>query len=148
VATHRIHKSGHFAQIPNALLRDDRLSFRARGVIAYMLTHADGWHASIKDIAADGKEGQGAVSTAMKELETLGYRKVTRRQGDDGRWTTEVHWFESPELDSPGLENRVSVHTGVVEHQQNTIKNTPSSSSLRSSSSGDSAGPLNFPIYR
>lgn len=139
LATHRIHKSGHFAQIPNALLRDDRLSFRARGVIAYMLTHADGWHASIKDIAADGREGQGAVATAMKELEALGYRKVVRRQGDSGRWATEIHWFESPSDGEPELGNRVSVHSGVIEDQQNTMKKNARSSSSTSLRSADSS---------
>jgi hypothetical protein len=145
VTINRIHKTGHFVQIPNATLRDERLSFKARGVLAYILSHVDGWRADANDIADASTDGRTAVLSALKELEDKGYRKVARRQDDKGRWVTDVHWFETP---AEGIPEDVQTEVGFSDSgspdrirtpSQNTMKNSRSSSSSSLRSSDDSS---------
>ena len=118
MSVNRIHKSKDFSQIANVALRDERLSYRARGILAMVLSHADGWVANSKWITASGKEGRDSVRNALLELEALGYRRVSRHQDKMGHWVTEIHWSEVPMPDPPKPENPYLGETGSI---QNTI---------------------------
>lgn len=78
--------SDNFTIISNAAARDQRLSYRARGVLLYLLGHAPGWSTSSDAISAGGAEGRVAIQKAMKELENLGYMVRTKEHADKGRW--------------------------------------------------------------
>lgn len=97
MSINKIHLTNSFVQIPNATLRDERLSFKARGILAYMLTHTDGWKADYKALARVAKEGREAVSSGLRELDDLGYRRVVRERREDGRFDTVVHWYDTPQ---------------------------------------------------
>lgn len=97
---HRIHRTEGFAVIPNHVLRDENLSYRARGILAMMLTHTDGWRMTMADMigaSPKGRDGRIAVSAALAELEDVGYRKTTKFQNDAGQWQTVIDWFDSTE---------------------------------------------------
>jgi len=66
-----------FAQVPNALLQDSRLSFKARGLWAYMQSLPEDWDFAVERIATD-KDGKDSVRSGLFELEAAGYlvRKV------------------------------------------------------------------------
>lgn len=72
--------SREFAQIPNAWMRDARLSLRARGILAMLCTHEDGYAQPLASMVTS-REGKDAVLTAVRELEALGY--LERRRGRD-----------------------------------------------------------------
>lgn len=80
----RKQQKSHFAHISNDVLQDHRLSFKARGVAAYLLSLPDDWHVTIKSIARHGTEGQDAVRTALAELAEYGYMTRDREHGDGG----------------------------------------------------------------
>ena len=86
-----------FAQIANAALRDNRLSFAARGILAHVLSHSGVWDAGRDYLVSESPtEGQKAVQRALNELTRYGYRSVQREQLPNGRWTTWVEWHHSP----------------------------------------------------
>ncbi len=62
----------HFTQIYNGALRDKRLSRRARGMLAELLTHSDGFGITVANLVTV-HEGRDAVTGALKELERYGY---------------------------------------------------------------------------
>ena len=83
----------HFTQIPNAWLRDSRMSYKARGLLAELLSHAVGFQVSIDRIARSGRDGRDAIASAIKELETFGYLTRSQDRNPDGTlshtvWTT------------------------------------------------------------
>src|SRR5579875_1589779 len=49
-----------------------------------------------EDLARCGKEGRGAILTALRELKAVGYVATRRRQMKRGRWITETFVFEVP----------------------------------------------------
>ncbi len=85
-----------FAIIRNEVLQDERLSFRARGVLANILSRPDNWRCSAWDLAHEGREGRRAILTALTELEDHGYLKRQRKQNERGQWVTESYVFDAP----------------------------------------------------
>ena len=82
--------------VANKTLRDTRLSFRARGVLAFILSWPDGHRMTSGDIAEWGSEGRDAIQAAFRELRTAGYMVTIRSQGSSGRWTTTVTVHDTP----------------------------------------------------
>lgn len=73
-----------FTQVANALFRDSRLSFRAKGIFGYVSTHANGWQVTIADLVRLGPDGREAVRTGLQELEAHGYLIRERLRRPDG----------------------------------------------------------------
>ena len=85
-----------FTILPNRALRDPYLSYRARGILAYVLSMPDNWRTSSETLARQGVEGRDAIRAAMTELIDAGYVRRVKSQDDRGRFTTELHFFETP----------------------------------------------------
>lgn len=87
-----------WTEIQNDTLRDARLSFRARGVLARLLSNADGFRMAAHELAAESPgEGRQAVLTALRELREAGYIVQRRLQGDRGQWRTETYVYDTPQ---------------------------------------------------
>ncbi|MFH9425184.1 hypothetical protein [Streptomyces sp. NPDC017529] len=89
----RRHLTSGFTVMPNAAVNDERLSFRARGILTWLISKPDNWEVRITAIAAAGKEGREAVAEAVRELKRLGYYRVVTDRGPGGRLSrfTEVY---------------------------------------------------------
>lgn len=91
------------ATILRAALQDTRLSYRATGVLAAVLSRPLDWRTSAAQLARERPTGEGrdAVLAALRELETCGYltRHVERDQA--GRLTTTWDITDAPGTDSP-----------------------------------------------
>lgn len=97
---------GHFTQIPNAWLRDERLSLRAKGLLGQLLSHSEGWSVSIRSLAEKNNCGRDAIRSAVRELEEAGYlgREQSRQPGGEfaeAVWFTSEPWTDSPSPDLP-----------------------------------------------
>ncbi len=66
-------------------LRDPRLSWRAKGIIAYLLSKPPGWQIWTGDLVRRSADGKAAVFAGLKELETFGYLKRERSNDARGR---------------------------------------------------------------
>lgn len=73
---------GRFTQIPNTWARDNRLGYRAKGILLLLMSHQDGWRISLEHLANDGPDGITAVRTAIQQLQECGYliRTVIRNE--------------------------------------------------------------------
>jgi len=89
----------HFTQIPNDWLRDSNLSFKARGLLALLMSHREGWSLSVNTLAAQNQEGKDAIRSAIEELEKRGY--LYRTQSNEGGKFGEALWITQDPADLP-----------------------------------------------
>lgn len=74
----------NFTQIANALFRDRRISFKAKGLFGLISTHREGWRVTVADLVRSGPDGKAAVTTGLKELEQYAYLVRDRERREDG----------------------------------------------------------------
>lgn len=87
----------NFSVLSNAVLNDDRLSFRARGVLAWLLSKPADWRVRSEAIAGQSPaEGREAIRTAMRELVELGYLVREKYRDERGRCYTIQTVYEEP----------------------------------------------------
>lgn len=91
----RIANPRGWTSIPNAALEDTDLSWRATGILGYLLSRPPGWETDSIRLASSrpGKEGRDAVRTALTEIEAAGYLHRVKVRARGGQVTTE--WFVS-----------------------------------------------------
>lgn len=88
-----------YTQIDNRLLRDHRLSYRARGFLSELLSHPDGWEIDISRMAkrSEAVEGREALRAARRELEHVGYIRMAKAQDPKtGQWSTRTEVYDVP----------------------------------------------------
>lgn len=103
-----------FTIIKNSVLTDDRMSFRARGILAAILSRPNDWRTSSELLASQsgGREGRDAIRTALKELEACGYLiRRKEKHPKTGRFSTNYYVFDEPQNTEDGLA--VVGNTGV-----------------------------------
>jgi hypothetical protein len=87
---------GHWVGLSNDAVRDHRLSWRARGLLAELLSYPDGWETSVEKLVRQARreggksEGRDAMLKAMTELKDAGYVAYRKFRNDEGRWATEM----------------------------------------------------------
>jgi len=97
--------AANFTALSNAVITDERLSFRARGVLVWLLSKPDDWRTRADSIAAQSpKEGRDAIRSALRELADLGYLVREKIQNELGQWITIQTIYERPVTD-PAPEN-------------------------------------------
>lgn len=127
----------HFTILSNEVLRDQRLSFRARGLLASILSRPDNWSTNADNLARESKEGRTSILTALKELEVNGYLVRSKFQNDLGHWVTESVVFDYPTYGKPTSvdptsDSPTSVNPTLLEEtykkepQEETIRNITS----------------------
>ena len=84
----------NYTIIKNETLRNRSLSFRARGIHAYLLSMPDNWRTSALEMSRQGQEGRDAILKALQELEDAGFVKRTKSQDARGRWHSEMIVFD------------------------------------------------------
>lgn len=96
---------GRFVQIPNAWVRDQRLSYKARGLLAELLSHQEGFLVSRERLARNGQDGDRAIRSAIAELEHFGYLSRSQTRTDDNRFGAAL-WITQdphPAVDFPSV---------------------------------------------
>ena len=87
---------GKFVQISNAALQDERLSWSARGILAFVLSLPPDQHLTAAWLEKQAPNGREAVRSALRELERFGYFLRTRRPGISGHWEWEQVISDAP----------------------------------------------------
>lgn len=106
--------SDNFVMIHNAALADERLSYKARGLLAYMLSRPPGWATSAERLASTSpKEGRDAVLSGLKELETIGYLHRKMTSGGRGKWSHDQYVTDEPYLDGEPSKDKEVIATGL-----------------------------------
>lgn len=121
----RKRSSDNFTILNNEFLRDESLSLKAKGLLAYILSLPDDWKIYFEEIEKHHKDGKSSLRAAWKELEENGYarkiRKVDPVRNTVIEWYKEVSDYKKPDTDFPDvafpdvafpdLENRKLLNT-------------------------------------
>ena len=88
----KIHHQTRFASIPNATLRDKRLSIESRGVLAYLLTHDDKFELSFVFLQRELGIGRDKLKNIVRELKQSGYLCLVAAHNKKGSFDGQ-EWF-------------------------------------------------------
>src|SRR3990172_3952024 len=67
------NKDNPFVMIDRRTIENPKLSWKAKGVLAYLLSRPDDWVIRFKDLAKRAPDGGHIVRAAMKELRDAGH---------------------------------------------------------------------------
>lgn len=137
----------NFTQVSNNILKDNRLTWKAKGVFAYLYSKPDDWDFSTERMKFDSFDGREALLSGLKELEILGY--LQRKRFSSGKMEYVLDYnpkSEKPiEAKKPLSENPTEVksHSGKTRRISNTELNT-SNTEEESKTEGTRVGSIKF----
>ncbi|OMC83337.1 DnaD domain protein [Viridibacillus sp. FSL H8-0123] len=89
----RVAKNSNYTVMNRTALNDKRLSWKAKGIMAYMLSMPDDWVFYMVELVKHSTDGERSFRAGFKELQNCGY--VTRQPVREGQrikeWETIVH---------------------------------------------------------
>ena len=102
----RSKRNKNFTTVDNTFINDDRLSYKATGLLIYLLSKPDDWQTYISQLSKAKKEGKDAVMTGLNELIKYGY--ITRQKTKDkkGKFSGyDYTVYDTPIADYPNTGN-------------------------------------------
>ena len=91
-------------------LNDERLSWKAKGLLAYLLSKPDDWQVYERDLIKRATDGRDAVRSTLRELESFGYLSRRQIRGENGSFGhMEYIVYERP-FEEENTVNGKSVH--------------------------------------
>ena len=66
-------RSNHITIVDQDLIRDSRLSWKARGIFTYLWSQSESWEFNEVEVAKHSTDGRDSLRTGLKELEDAGY---------------------------------------------------------------------------
>lgn len=91
-----------FLQLHNSVVNDPNLSFKAKGILAYIVSKPDSWVVRINDLCNHSTDGEESIRSGLKNLQQHGYARLVRG-GENGGGYWEV--FETPCLNPESKKN-------------------------------------------
>lgn len=142
----RTVKKSQYVTINNSVFTDSRLSWKAKGIMGYLLSRPDNWKVIVGDLVKQSKDGRDAVYTGIKELKKYGYieqRPVRSEEGKKSiiRWEyivyeepvctgseplTDFPYVDNPDVDNPTLlsteSSNIRTNQKLIKQQQEPIE--------------------------
>ncbi|MBM4646558.1 hypothetical protein GS464_29525 [Rhodococcus hoagii] len=89
-------KTRDYTVMCNTALDDQRLSLKAKGMYAVLMSKPENWNVSYRGMQTQLKEGQSAILAALKELEECGYLVRRSARDEKGRIYRYNELYERP----------------------------------------------------
>ena len=123
------HESTQYTTVPNWVVRDPEYSPNAFRLLAYLLSHADGYELTYGQIERQTTLGRYAINQAAKFLIGKGWLEWQQKQGPDGRWLAKSWILRNPMASYPSTDDSgvESFHYGTANgHKEEQVleKNT------------------------
>lgn len=86
------HSEDPFSRVPKTLADDPRLTWKGKGLMAYLLGKPANWVVSITDLVNHSPDGEKSTRSGLLELRMLGYAKLeeVRDGGKILKWVTRI----------------------------------------------------------
>jgi hypothetical protein len=121
----RLHKNtpAGFSWLPNEIINNPNLSWKAKGILLYLNSKPEGWKFNYRDIQRRAKDGMAALRSGVKELQDHEFLTITPERDDKGEieeWTWTLQWPDpdsrypdsgNPNLDKPHYSKSIDSKT-------------------------------------
>ena len=94
----KIEKSQNYTVMSNYHLRDKKLSYKAKGLLSFMLSLPEDWDYSLNGLCAISKEGRDGIRSILKELQEQHYLEIEKVRGDKGYFEYNYLIYEMPHI--------------------------------------------------
>ena len=98
-------KEENFTVLDNQLLQNKELSWKARGILTYLLSLPEDWDVNTKELATHADDGITSLRNGLKELREAGYIIYKKYQDEEGKFVHEYNVYEKPHTEKPDMEN-------------------------------------------
>ena len=115
----------------NYHLRDRDLSYKAKGLLSFMLSLPEDWDYSLAGLCSISKESRDGIRSILKELQEHHYVEIEKVRGNKGYFEYnyliyEIPHFinleneqtnpdmENPHLDNPNVEIATQINTNII----------------------------------
>ena len=143
----KIEKNDNYTVMSNYHLRDKNLSYKAKGLLSFMLSLPEDWDYSLAGLCKISKEGRDGIRFILKELQEHHYLEIEKVRGDKGYFEYnyliyEVPHFveldndknypdtEKPHLDNPDVETPTQINTNIINTKKQIEKDDKTISSF------------------
>lgn len=116
-------KRNKYTQVPNKIFDDIQLSWKAKGILAYLIGRPSNWLLRISDISRHSSgDKEASVRSGLQELRNAGYvrLKALRSKGKISTWTWHISdrpiFKQSPDCGFQDLENQEVEKQEVENH--------------------------------
>jgi hypothetical protein len=137
---YRAKKEKNYTVLDNTCLRDKSISWKARGIMAYLLSLPEDWEIHFSEVEKHATDGRDALMSGVKELKKHGYIVVTKERKKDGTFDkfryniienpahpqTDFPYTDKPEVVKPIMDNPQLLNTDI--NQLLNIQNTDDNS--------------------
>ena len=105
----------NFTMISNTGLKDKNMSWKAKGLLAYMLSLPDDWQFYESELTNHCTDGKDSTRTALKELEKNGYLVRKQKRANGGKFA-QVDWviYDEPVTENPKPANPPLLNTNKL----------------------------------
>ena len=110
IRMNREQMQGGYTVLPNQILRTREMSYKARYLLAQMLSMSEAWQYTVAGMAKVCGMGRDAVRTAMVELETLGYLARSQSRAN-GRFSHNVYIIREVPVEVEAAPAEAKPHT-------------------------------------
>ena len=105
MAIYRIHKEDNYVIVDKAFLLNEKISLKAKGLLALLLSYPDDWQFYEAEIVQHAADKVNSLKSGLKELIENGYIVRKHAKDEKGKFKCfEYHIYEKPMLEKPVLE--------------------------------------------
>lgn len=146
----RQKREKNYSVVNNQILEDTRMSFKARGLLIYMLSKPDNWQFYSEELVKHSdRDGISSIKTALNELEVCGYLKRVQKRAEKGKFGGQ-DWIlndnpnpddspqagfppaDKPSTEKPLAENQQLLSTNGTKYLKNQVLKSSSSPAEKS----------------
>lgn len=119
-----------FTQVANEVLKSRELSWKAKGIYAYLFSKPDDWDFSNQRITIESRDGRSAIMAGLRELEKAGY--LVRNKLSTGKMEYKLRFstlsqetelrLEKPKSGFRTVQKPHSAETELITNIDNTYK--------------------------
>ena len=124
----KIEKNDNYTVMSNYHLRDKNLSYKAKGLLSFMLSLPEDWDYSLAGLCSVSKESRDGIRSILKELQEYHYLEIEKVRGEKGYFEYNYLIYEIPHFielendkNNPDMENP---HLDIPDVEEPTQINT------------------------